>query len=177
MPDDLNDEKIVEPHADEVLKGETPGADPTASAGDTKVPKKNLGEVLVERGLVSRADLRRALEEGKQDLKKLDRILVELGIVSQEGILSCLSAYCRIPYLALGNYSLNREAVSEIPLEQARKLGVIAIDKISDMLLVAMADPLDPKAKAQIEKIAAGMKVSYFLSSAEDIETKLGELD
>ncbi len=45
------------------------------------------------------------------------------------------------------------------------------------MLLVAMADPLDTKAKAQIEKIAAGMKVSYFLSSAEDIETKLGELD
>ncbi len=77
MPDDLNDEKIVEPHADEALKEETPGADSTASAGDTKVPKKNLGEVLVERGLVSRADLRRALEEGKQNLKKLDHNLVE----------------------------------------------------------------------------------------------------
>ncbi|MEW6252980.1 MAG: secretion system protein E, partial [Planctomycetota bacterium] len=52
--------------------------------------KNKLGQLLLDEGLVSEADLRRALESASKGKKRLGEALVDLGLLSPKAMLSAL---------------------------------------------------------------------------------------
>ncbi len=134
---------------------------------------RKLGELLIERGLITSEDLEMALLKQKETKKRLGEVLIEMGYVSEVDILNCLAAQAHVPYLRLNNYEINPEAVKLIPKGIALKYKLIPLDVIATSLLVTIATPLNKDAKEELKKHAKGYKINYFISSQVEIEEKI----
>lgn len=130
---------------------------------------KPIGEILIEKGVITREQLLKALELQKKENKLIGEILINLGIVKEEEIAQALTMQYGLPYLPLKNYELNPEIISLIPKELAQKYSLIAIDKIGNTLTISITDLLDQEIISQIEKLT-NSNVQFFVSTASDIK-------
>ena len=106
--------------------------------------KIRLGDLLVEKGLITEDQLMQSLAAQKKTGQKLGRTLISSGLVTEEQMLELLSAQLQIPFIDLKQYSYDAETIQIIPETLARRYRVISLKKNPDgSLLVAMADPTD----------------------------------
>lgn len=103
--------------------------------------KKLLGEILIDQGLVSEDDVKRALKLQQDTNKRLGQCLVQLNLITEEKILEVLSAQLEIPQIKLANFNIEQAAVAAIPEEMARQHKVVPLYVRANAITVAMADP------------------------------------
>jgi hypothetical protein len=61
-----------------------PEAEPAPSSGPPELPKRVLlGELLIDKGVISEADLTAALEHQHEDGRPLGQILLEMGVITE----------------------------------------------------------------------------------------------
>jgi hypothetical protein len=117
--------------------------DATRAAEQQKRRKMRIGEVLVDAGLVSAADIEAALGEQKRRKgKRLGETLIELGLLDEETLSKTLAQKFQIPFVNLDAVEVNPQALKEVPLELIEKYGVLPIDVEGKTLTVAIGDPL-----------------------------------
>lgn len=100
---------------------------------------KRLGEILVEKGLITQEELSRALEEQRKNRKALGEILVDMGLISWEQITDALSEQYNVPVLKDPPKTVPVEVLRSIPRAMIEELRVIPVDKQNDKL-VAITD-------------------------------------
>jgi type IV pilus assembly protein PilB len=130
---------------------------------------KRIGEVLLERGVITRAHLDEAVEHQKQQGGLFGQALIKLGHATEEEIALALTAQYGFPYLPLDNYEIDEEVVVSVSEQLASQYCLIAIDRIGNALTLAMADPSNVKA---IEDVEAHTKcvVQAFVSTPSEIQ-------
>ena len=120
----------------------------------TQRPKKiRLGDLLIEKSIITQAQLDEALAKQKQTGKKLGKQLVESGFVTEDRLLDVLARQLGVSLVDLKHQSLNPEVVRLIPETQARRFRVIALESGADGLLIGMADPTDIFAYDELTRI------------------------
>ena len=139
-----------------------------------RLVSKQLGELLIEQGVINKGQLNKALETQREKGGLLGQILVALRFAEEEQIAQALTVQYGFPYLPLENYEINQEAIQLIPENVCRQYGLIAIDKISDTLTIAMSNPLNIQAIEDIELIT-NCKVQTFVSTLTDIGNAIGK--
>jgi len=139
-----------------------------------RLVKKQLGELLIERGLITKAQLNKALEVQKQKGGLVGQILVVLGFTREEEIAQALTVQYGFPYLPLANYELSKNIVELIPENVARQYCLMAVDKIGDTLTVAMSNPLNIKAIEDIELLTK-CNVQVFVSTMTDVSSAIAK--
>ena len=139
-----------------------------------RLVKKQLGELLIERGLITKAQLDKALEMQRQKGGLIGQILVVLGFTKEEEIAQALTVQYGFPYLPLSNYELSKNIVQLIPENVARQYCLMAVDKIGDTLTVAMANPLNVKAIEDIELLTK-CNVQVFVSTMTDVSNAIAK--
>ncbi|MBA7666716.1 Type II secretion system protein E [subsurface metagenome] len=102
---------------------------------------KALQDVLLETGLVSPEQIKEIV--AKKGRPKLGELLVERGIITSEELAMVLGLQLGLPYVDLNTYQIQPEAIQLIPESMARKYTVIPITITDDALQVAMADADD----------------------------------
>ncbi|MEM7540259.1 MAG: GspE/PulE family protein [Pseudomonadota bacterium] len=117
--------------------------------------KIRLGDLLVDNGVISNAQLEEALQAQKSSGRKLGRILVENGYVAEDELLNLLSAQLNVPVIDLLHYQFEPEVVQLIPEIQARRFRVLALKDQGDSVLVAMSDPTNIFAFDELQRILA----------------------
>jgi len=137
-----------------------------------RLVKKQLGELLVERGVITRAQLEKSLEAQKEKGGLIGQILVVLGFAKEEEIAQALTVQYGFPYLPLQNYELNKDLVRLIPENVAKQYKMITVDKIGDTITVAMSNPLNIKAAEDIELLTK-CNVQIFVSTMTDINNAI----
>ena len=106
--------------------------------------KLRLGDLLVEKGLISEDQLMQALAAQKKTGQKLGRTLITSGLITEQSMLELLSTQLQVPFIDLKHYKYEAETVQIIPETMARRYRVISLKKNPDgSLLVGMADPTD----------------------------------
>ncbi len=133
-----------------------------------------MGELLLEKGILKKEELRKAIEIQKQKGGLLGSILVELGYATQEQIAQTITIQYGFPYLPLASYEINQSLVEIIPENVARQYCLIGIDKIGNTLTIAMANPLNTQAVEDIE-LMTGCKVQAFVSTMTDINNAIDQ--
>jgi len=133
-----------------------------------RVITKQLGELLIERGVITKEQLEKALKVQKEEGGLIGQILVRLGFTSEEEIAQALTAQFGFPYLPLKNYEIAREVIKLVPENVARQYCLIPIDRIGNALTIAMSNPLNVQAQEDIELITK-CKVQVFVSTMSDI--------
>jgi general secretion pathway protein E len=127
-----------------------------------------LGEILIDRKLISTEDLERALELQKERGDKLGKTLVDMGFVAMRDVLAALADQLNVPLVAIEGppaVSTETEALSPRFLRQSRCLPVSRDDHT---VTLAMADPLDVETIAAVRN-CTGLKVSTVLAAEQEI--------
>jgi hypothetical protein len=134
-----------------------------------RINLKQLGELLVDAGIITRDQLHRGLEVQKDKGGLIGQVLVDLGYVSEEAIAQAITAQYGFPYLPLENYEIDPEIVKIVPENVAVQYCLIPVDKIGNNLTIAMANPLNNQAVEDIA-LLSGLYVQIFVSTASDIK-------
>ena len=134
-----------------------------------RINNKQLGELLLDRGTITQAQLDQALNVQRDKGGLIGEIMVEMGFVKEEEIAQSLTAQYGFPYLPLGNYDVNVDITNIIPGRVARQYLLVPIDKIGNNLTLAMSNPLNVQAIEDVE-LLSGCSVQTFVSTASDIK-------
>jgi len=134
-----------------------------------KIVNKQLGELLIERGIINQQQLDEALTAQKEKGGLIGEVLVELGFAKEEDIAQALTAQYGFPYLPLANYEIDPEIVNIIPGRVARQYLIMPIDKIGNNLTLAMSNPLNVHAIEDVE-LLSDCSVQIFVSTLSDVK-------
>lgn len=133
-----------------------------------KTERKPLGESLVEKGLLTKEQLKQAQGEEKKTGKPLKEVLVKLGLISEEELVNFMSGELHVPYVDLSSYLIKPEVIKLVPEATARKYKLIPLHKIGNSLTVAMVDPLNFYALDEV-RLKCGCEVKSAISTETGI--------
>jgi general secretion pathway protein E len=133
--------------------------------------RQELGEVLLDAGLVTREQLNRA-EEARRDGQSIADVLVAQGTITRRDTAMALSLQLSLPLIDLKRHAVQPHALALVPQEVAHRYGLIPLDIIDDELIVVMEDPLDIQALEDVT-IRARMRVRPAVGVREDIDEAL----
>jgi len=145
--------------------------------------KIRLGDLLVQEGVVSEAQLTHALDEQKRLGLKLGRTLIELNFLSEDQLLQFLSQQLNIPYIEIDNHNFDEELVLNLPEALARRYRALVLGQEEGELLVGMADPLDIYAYDEIARAVnqpmrlAVVRESELLAALDRVYRRIGEIE
>ncbi|MFT5311569.1 MAG: MSHA biogenesis protein MshE, partial [Paraglaciecola sp.] len=105
--------------------------------------KIRLGDLLLQKGIISEQQLSQTLAAQKKSGRKLGAILVEFGFVSEQQLLSFLSQHFNVPLIDIPQYNVSPKTVILLPEVQARRYRALVLADEGDHLLVGMSDPGD----------------------------------
>ena len=137
-----------------------------------KTSNKQLGELLVERGIITQDQLKVAIEQQKKQGGLLGEVLVDLRFATETDIAQALTSQYGFPYLPLSNYEIDQEVIKSVPEHVCRQFCLIPIDKIGKSLTLAMSNPLNIQAAEDVELIT-GCAVQAFVSTATEIKLSI----
>ena len=117
-----------------------------------------IGELLVQKGVVSEDQIRIALTEQKQNREYLGKILVRLGFATEAVILDVLGGALGQQQADLGKAVVDGEAVRLVPKDLARRYHLLPLtwEANRNRLTVAMADPFNVVALDQLSALVGG---------------------
>ncbi|WP_158771962.1 GspE/PulE family protein [Paraglaciecola sp. L1A13] len=105
--------------------------------------KIRLGDLLVQKDIISEEQLMQTLSAQKQSGRKLGYMLIELGFMTENQLLTFLSQHLNVPLIDITQYRVSVEAVLLLPEVQARRYRALVLEDKGDHLLVGMSDPAD----------------------------------
>ncbi len=129
-----------------------------------KKPRKRLGDLLLEVGMITQEQLDAAIDFQKKTGEKLGNAITKLGYASEDDIIQVLEFQLGIPHVKLEKYNIEKLACSSIPESIARRYGLIPIKKDKGILTVAMSDPLNVFAIDDV-RIYSGLEVQPVIAN------------
>ncbi|GAB4440733.1 MAG: GspE/PulE family protein [bacterium] len=103
--------------------------------------RKRIGEMLIERGLLTEENLKKALDEAARSKEKLGTILIKNGYVSEADFYRTLAEQLQIPYVELTDYVIPEDIPKEVDLELLQKYHCLYLYEKDGRYYFAFADP------------------------------------
>jgi len=104
---------------------------------------KRLGDILIDSGLLSAAELAEALSAQQGSKKKLGEVIVGMGLLTELDILRAISSQYDIPIIDLQNVDIDPEATKIVPEQYCIENSIVPIGFEGDRMVVAIYDPLN----------------------------------
>jgi type IV pilus assembly protein PilB len=127
-----------------------------------------LGEVLLDRNLITADQLNVAIEHQRTTSRRLGQVLIDLGFTTADAVLGALSLQLGVPATRLNGFTVSSSAVRALPEKLARKHLVVPMQKIGVMLQVAIACPNDLAALDDL-RFASGCQIQTFVALEDEI--------
>ncbi len=135
-------------------------------------PPVRLGDLLIERGLITQDQLRIALQQQKSSGKQLGEALLDLGFVTEDAMRGALADKLGEEAISLKGAVADPRALAFIPKQVAKRhvLFPVSLDVARNELLIASADPNDIVAADQVHALLAGkVRPVWRLASSSEI--------
>ena len=115
--------------------------------------KIRIGDLLVDKEVITNAQLEEALTAQKTSGHKLGKILIDNGYVTEEELLNLLSTQLNIPFIDLVHYKFEPKTIKLIPEIQARRFRALALKDQGASILIGMSDPTNIFAYDELSRI------------------------
>ena len=129
---------------------------------------KQLGDILLEGGLVSSDQLAIAYEEQERVGRALGRVLIEQGVLTESQLVAALATQIGLRFVDLSDFPVDGSAIGRVPGPVCRRHAAIPIGFEDGKLLVAMADPANVFAVDDIRSLT-GMDVKPVVATRADV--------
>jgi type IV pilus assembly protein PilB len=123
---------------------------PFARSSCARLPGRRLGQLLIEDGLVTAGQLDEAVTRQRASGERLGAVLVRLGFLAEDQLVTALSRQYGLPALVLSQLDVDPEVLRLVPVQIARKYQVLPLERAGGTLTLAMADPTDVNAVADV---------------------------
>src|SRR4051794_37656793 len=161
-------------------------------------PKLRIGEMLVQEGLLSEAQLKKALIEQQSSGRPLGEMLMEQGVINNATLVQMLARTLGIPGCQLRHGLIDPAVFKLVGADEAERLLAVPMFKVHGTLTVAMTEPqslpkidrlrqltgckvrpvlaLEANVREFIKKYAAGeTNVDSFLTSLAESDVEVVE--
>ncbi len=134
---------------------------------------KQLGDILLEEGLVTEGQLMAALDEQATRGDSLGRVLVEIGMLTEAQLVQALARQVGMDFVDLVDYPVDRGAVSTLPGAVCRRYTVLPVAFGEDgSILLAMANPGNVLALDDARAVS-GRQVRPVVATHDDLLTAI----
>lgn len=136
--------------------------------------KAQLGQLLIERGIVTAEQIEKALTEQKEKghRKLLGELLVEMDYCTENQIASALAQAYGVPYAQVSPKICDAKTFEILPNEFLEEHIVLPLFKVHDVLTAAVSEPTNVFLIDEIERISR-CKVRIVCATAKDIKATL----
>ncbi len=131
-----------------------------------------LGELLVERGVISAEQLEEALGEQTRTKESLGRILIQRKLVDEGQIVATLAAQIGLQFVDLLEVAIDPMASATLPSSLSHRYQALPIAWDGSVLVVAMADPSNMVAIDDIRSVT-GADIRVVVATRGAIESVL----
>ena len=139
-------------------------------------PTKRLGELLVESGLITPAQLQSAITHQKIARGRLGSNLVALGYISEEVLMDFLSQQTGVPQMDVRNIEVLPQVLKLVPHRLADQFTVLPIaTRDPKFLVLAMSDPPDLNA-IDSTRFASGLHIEPVVASHSALRKAISDL-
>src|SRR5438034_7727546 len=101
---------------------------------------KQIGDILVEKKLVTPEELQRALAEQEKTGEFLGSILIRMGCIPEEQLLQSLSEQLNIPFVNLKDLTIDQAVIQRVPARLVEHYKVMPIRWERDVLTIALSN-------------------------------------
>src|ERR1700751_2585177 len=139
-----------------------------------------LGEILIQKHLITGEDLDRALELQRERGDKIGKIFVDMGLLAQRDMLAALSDQLGIPLTAVDGEPPSAPEIDGLSNRFLRQSRIFPVELKDNVLTLAMADPLDFETIAAVRSVS-GFDIRTLLAPEQEIldalERHYGEVE
>jgi type IV pilus assembly protein PilB len=141
-----------------------------------QLPWQHLGSLLINRGLLSVDQVKRAFEEQQLTGKRLGEIVVGHGWITPQDLAHTLALQNGLEYVDLSETELEHEVAMLLPRELASRYQAVPVRFLDDdLLLVAVGDPTDI-GRADDLRLVLGHNVRLAVAEPADLERTIKKL-
>jgi general secretion pathway protein E len=127
-----------------------------------------LGEILIQRKLITDEDLERALELQKERGDKIGKTLVDMGFIAMRDVLAALSEQLQVPLVSIDAPPVVSPETETLSPRFLRQFRCLPMSRDDHTITLAMADPLDVETIAAVRH-CTGLKIATVLAPEQEI--------
>lgn len=135
-------------------------------------PVRRLGELFVDRGLITPVHVDRALWYQHNAGGRIGAALIQLGLLPEPDFLRVVAPMIGARPIEIDPRTIDPRIARILPAKVAHHMGAVAVAVRGERLVVAMADPGAPRAVERLEA-AVGMRIETGLATDPAIERAL----
>jgi type IV pilus assembly protein PilB len=138
------------------------------------MPRLQLGEMLVSRGLIEQGQLDEALDHQRQKghKKLLGEVLIELNFVTEQQVLEVLADGYGVPFTTGTAKIADPRVVDSLPREFVEEHKVLPMFLVRGTLTVAVSEPANLFLMEEIERVS-GHRVQIVAATESEIKASL----
>ena len=133
---------------------------------------RKLRAILERAGRMDREQADALVTVARQDKRPFSEILIKQGVIAESELLALVGTAANIPPIDLERVQVNPDVLSDVSAEIANQFKVFPIDKIGNLLTIAVANPFDVL-KLDDVRIRTGCELRPVLSTEEAIERRI----
>ena len=149
---------------------DSPMENPPAAAGKSR----RLGDILVDRGVVSEEQIEEAVTLQKITTKRMGQIIIDNGWASEMDVLSALGEQLEVPVIRLRAGVYDADVVNLLDRKTLGRLQVMPLQQLRGELFLATVDPQAMPVFDEVER-RTGLRVQPVLARREDILSSLND--
>ena len=130
--------------------------------------KEKIGEILSEEGKVTEEQLQHARETQEEDPRDIGEILLSLGYVSRADLMWATAQRLNLEFIELRDTDVDRSLLTIVDQKVLRKHTVMPLRLEDEELYVAMSNPKDLHALEDL-RMLTGYKVTPVVATPDDI--------
>ena len=147
--------------------------------------KIRLGDLLVEKGLITEKQVEEAFAEQKAsgNMKKFGQILIEKEFVDEEKMLRALAEQLEVEFLMPGTIEFDVKTAGKIPLNVLKRIMAVPFrdttedEQDTDVIDVLFADPLDLDAQDTIQRMLPNLPIRVNITTSTEIAKLISRLE
>ena len=134
---------------------------------------KKLGEVLVEKNLVTRSQIDEIRKEQARSNKLIGELLVERQLLSEILLYQALAQQHQMLFVDLDSIKVSPRLLQQIPFELLEEYGMVPLDIKDEILIVAVSSPRTTCPRSELMVLTGAHDVQCVLSLPVQVEAFL----
>lgn len=115
--------------------------------------KVKLGDLLIQKGLVSQEEFESCLEESAENGVRLGQTLIDRGYLSEEQVFRAICEQQGVEYIDLDGADTDFKLTGKVSAQALKKYGAFAVREDELSVVFAFADPLDLDAQDAMQRV------------------------
>ncbi len=132
------------------------------------IQDRQLGDILVEQGVISPLELDEALQRQRLTGDMLGRVLFKMNLCEEQDIIDALGIQAGMERVDITKLKVPDEILRKVPADVAKFYNVVPVRETEGKLVIAMADPLNLGIRDTIQQIV-GQEVKGAISNPQDV--------